>query len=325
VIVKRIIEEMVFVNDDFPVPHEADIRKAIEKSGYVFELQMCPIFEKHGFVANSCSIFQDQDTSKSREIDIYAWNTESLNNRFHPVEENLVIWDELRTDIIVECKHNRAPVVFFTRKPSLGHFGNLLIAGNPEYIKAVEEIHEDAYMDIQDFLHFEEFHHNWRVKYPAYQFGLMKPKFYAKGSPNEKIEWSLSHEDYYDSINKLAKATISKGLDLYERSLYYELNEFLLSLLYPVLLLDDYLLECRINDNSLTIYKTNHIILKWSLQVSEIFYDLNIDIISSSYLSTYLEITNIERKETEKRILKNIDEIRKNISKEAMTKFKKDN
>jgi hypothetical protein len=323
--VRRIITEMVIIDDDFPIPNEAGIRKAIEKSGYIFELQLCPIFEELGFVTDSCSIFQDQDTNKSREIDIYAWNTEHLNYRSHPDDKHLMISDELRSDIIVECKHNRAPVVFFTRRPCLGHFGDILIAGNPEYIKGADGIPEDGYLDIQDFLRFEEFHHNWNTIYPAYQFGLMKPKFYAKGSPNETIEWSLSHEDYYDSINKLAKATIAKGLDLYERSLYYEFNEFLLSLLYPVLVLEDDLIECQVNNNSFIIQKTNHTVLEWSLWISDILFNFNIDIISSSYLSKYLKVINIERKEVAKRISRNINKIRENISKEAMTKFKKNN
>jgi hypothetical protein len=313
---------MILKEDDFPIPSEADLRKAIDKSGYIFELQLCPVFEDFNFIADSCSCFQDQDTGKTREIDIYAYQHDLINERWHPKEDGLIISDIIRTDIIAECKNNRAAVIFFTRRPYLGNFGNVLIAGNPEYIKHVDGIPDDGVLEIQHFLELEEFHHNWNVTYPAYQFGLMKPKYIAKGSPNETIDWSLTHDDYYDSINKVAKAAISKGLQLYKDSLNVEHNEFYLAFIYPVIIFKDDLFECRINNDSYTIKKTNHLTLEWMLMIANNSFNLNIDVICSSYLPKFLKIINIEKNEVAKRISSKLQQIRKNVSREATSKFK---
>jgi hypothetical protein len=312
---------MIFEDDNFPIPSESDIKKAIEKSGYIFELELCPVFEKFDYITDSSSCFQDQDTAKTREIDIHAYQHHWIDERRHPKDHGLIISDLLRIDIIAECKNNRSGVIFFTREPYLGHIGNIILSGNPEYIKDGDEIAEEGLECLEDFLQFEEFHHNWKTTYPAYQFGLMKPKFIAKGSPKEIVNWSLSHEDYYDSINKLGKAAISKGSDIFKDSLGYDFNEFQISLIYPFLIFKDHLYECRTFQKSFIIQKVNHLTLQWNLMVSGEKFQLNIDVLCSAYLPQLLKIIKNEKEEVLKRIQLDLKKIRKNVSKNATSKF----
>lgn len=108
---------------------ENEIRSAIDRSGYVLELRISPLFEDAGFIVDSSAQFEDQDTGKSREIDLHAWAFDFHNERDHP-DQSLTLHDKIFTDIIVECKSNDLPLVFFTRRaqnPEMGGFFSMEI------------------------------------------------------------------------------------------------------------------------------------------------------------------------------------------------------
>lgn len=52
-------------------PSLSDVRSAIDQSGYVLELRLAPKMKRGDWV-HSDKQFRDQDTGKSREMDLYA-------------------------------------------------------------------------------------------------------------------------------------------------------------------------------------------------------------------------------------------------------------
>jgi len=292
-----------------------DIRKAIDKSGYVFELQLCPIFEKFGFITYSCAQFQDQDTGKSRELDIEAVDDVMIND----IDDVTLITDRLSVRVVAECKNNSSPLILFTRQPYLGHYAEPLICGNPEFLKDVEGIPSGGLFYITDYLKFEEFHHNWKFTHPAYQFGLMKPKFISKGTHNEVVDWSITHDDYYESINKLTKACFSKGIDAYKKSQHFIINEIYLELIYPILILSGDIYECRVEQESYSLNKIERTILQWETKSASIKHFFNIDIVTGAYLQNYLELIKKEVAEIKKRIVSDLQFIKNSVLKDGQT------
>jgi hypothetical protein len=59
-------------------PSIQQIKKAVEQSGYLLEQRVCPIIEKYGFLTTPNEPYQDQDTGKSREMDVHAVKLNSL-------------------------------------------------------------------------------------------------------------------------------------------------------------------------------------------------------------------------------------------------------
>jgi len=89
-------------------PTKEQIKKAIEQSGYLLEQRICPIIEKYFFLTTPNEQYQDQDTGKSREIDIHAIVLNSLFRNEYS--------DTFATILLIECKNNSTPVVFFTQQ-----------------------------------------------------------------------------------------------------------------------------------------------------------------------------------------------------------------
>lgn len=88
--------------------NKIQIKEIIKNSGYLLEQRICPKIEKQGFFADPNTEFQDQDTGKSREIDIYALNMSSLYRDSFDDVFNVIL--------LIECKTNSTPVIFFTQK-----------------------------------------------------------------------------------------------------------------------------------------------------------------------------------------------------------------
>jgi hypothetical protein len=165
-------------------PDIKQIYEALERSGYLMEQRVCPVIWRHGFIVTPNHVYEDQDTGKSREVDIHALYVEPIANQKD--------WDNLFTPtLIASCKNNHLPVVAFMHaNPMHGvDIGNPIPkAGYPlevfkepnETAKTDEsgqivemEIKEpltDETTEIEDFLHFGEFHHFYRARSIASQY-----------------------------------------------------------------------------------------------------------------------------------------------------------
>ncbi len=82
------------------------IRESLERSGYLMEQRIAPLFERRGYYVVRNQEYEDPDTGKSREIDIHALRLVSLYRADYD--------DLLNSTIIASCKNNHLPIVLFS-------------------------------------------------------------------------------------------------------------------------------------------------------------------------------------------------------------------
>ncbi len=271
------------VESSVPEPTLEQIKVAIERSGYLLEQRICPIIERDGFIVTPNEQYQDQDTGKSREIDTHAI-------RFNPLFRN-DFTDTYSTILLIECKNNSTPVVFFTQENPIPEsiFGYTVLNGYPD---GIWEDNTNGSISIEDFFNFNKFHHNFKVKWIARQFCILKPKIIGKGSPNEIIEWETSHENLYDSIESLTKATAYYSLELRDSIILVENTKNFISLgmIYPILLFSGLIYECRISGKHYKLIKNNHLTFYNTIQSKTLEGIYHIDIIQESFLPKFLRM-----------------------------------
>jgi len=281
-------------------PSVDEIKAVIESSGYLLEQRVCPVVEKHGFLTTPNDQYTDQDTGKSREIDIHAINLESLgDDEFSNTFETI---------LLIECKNNSTPVILFSQKNPLPDLGRVVLNGHPDGVSVPDDQLSDGVYRItaaseniaaiEDYFGFKEFHHNYRAELIAHQFCQMRPKIIAKGSPNETIEWSLSHENLYESIDSLAKATVyfSKGLREMVECFDEESQKgcIHLGIVYPILLFSGQIYECRVGKNNYDLFEQNHLFLYKNIQSRTVESTIHIDVIHEDHLPILLDVVQNE-------------------------------
>ncbi|MFA5887875.1 MAG: hypothetical protein WC852_04150 [Candidatus Nanoarchaeia archaeon] len=87
-------------------PTKEEMLEAIKQSGYLFEQEIATILEANGFHVETNRAFEDVDTKKSREIDIYA-----IKRILHDEEKKINIF----INLLCECKNNSSPFIFIGR------------------------------------------------------------------------------------------------------------------------------------------------------------------------------------------------------------------
>jgi hypothetical protein len=268
-------------------PTTEQIKKAIEQSGYLLEQRVCPIIERYGFLTTPNEQYQDQDTGKSREIDVYAVKLNSLYRS--------EFTDTLETILLIECKNNSTPVVFFTQRNPIPEsvFGYTVLNGYPDGIYEKES--EEA-TSIEDYFHFEKFHHNYKVKWIAHQFCQLKPKVIGQVISKQKIEWEASHNGLYESIESLTKATAYYSSELKSGIVLEEdTKDFIhLGMIYPILLFAGQIFECRIIGKKYILFERNHLTFYKIIQSKTLEGTYHIDVIQEDYLFKFLSAVNEE-------------------------------
>ena len=272
-------------------PTKEQIKKVIEESGYLLEQKICPIIERSGFFTIPNYQYQDQDTGKLKEIDVYALNSYSLyKNEFR---------DRFEINILIECKNNSTPVIFFTHLSHLkGKFGFIVLNGYPDGIYDEEK---KTFAYIKEYFNFKKFYHNYKIKWYASQFCQMKRK---KGSHKKKIEWIASHERLYESTENLVKATYYCSSEHKNRIILNEDTKDLVNLLivYPVLLFAGKIYECRVDDKKYRLYEKNHLTLYKTTVHRNERRTCHIDVIKEDYLQRFLDIIEEENKKIVKQL-----------------------
>ncbi|MEG8946410.1 hypothetical protein [Rosettibacter firmus] len=303
------MNKAVIPNDfDLPKPTTEQIKKAIEHSGYLLEQRICPIIERHGFLTTPNEQYQDQDTGKSREIDVHAIKLNSLyRNEFTDIFETI---------LLIECKNNQTPVVFFTQENPIPElvFGYIDLDGYPDGIYE-KESESEGVTSIEDYFHFEKFHHYFKVKWIARQFCQMRPRIIAKGNRNQKIEWEVSHEGLYESIEGLIKATDFYSSEL-KRSIVLEedTKDFIhLGIVYPILLFSGQIFECRVKGRNYRIYERKHLTFYKEIQSKTLQGTYHIDVVQENYLSRFLSIVNEENDKIVNRLKRKRDLLKANV------------
>jgi hypothetical protein len=304
-----------------------EIKAAVESSGYLLEQRVCPVVESHRFLTTPNEQYTDQDTGKSREIDIHAINMDSLgDDDFSNIFETI---------LLIECKNNSTPAVFFSHENPLPSVGRVVVNGYPDGISVPEDQLSDGIYRvtatsenvaaIEQYFAFEEFHHNYQAKWIARQFCQMKPKVIAKGSPNESVEWSLSHEGLYESIDSLAKATeyfskrLREGVDCFDE----ETQEgcIHLGIVYPILLFSGQIYECRISKDQYELCEQSHLVFYRTIRSRTIESTFHIDVIREEHLPRLLNVVKSERSKISQILEENLNLLISNVKRDYREKL----
>jgi hypothetical protein len=173
-------------------PTEAEILKALDQSGYVFEQQAADRLEELGFHVDTSWAFRDAEEEKSRELDVRG-----IKRILHDEQSKLSVFVEL----LAECKANESPFVFLQRAKNARELEH---PAPREYLFPVKhfkkQVTSNSYQEVPPFIHL-----NLRDEHYYYRDGLKATQFskiVRKGS-----HWSANHEGIYDSVVlPLAKA-----------------------------------------------------------------------------------------------------------------------
>jgi len=265
---------------------EEKIKKIILESGYLEEQKVAIEFDKNGFYAGANYAFEDQDTGKSREIDLIA--TKYSDFQFGKTGFYFYVY--------AEVKKRKNPLIFFERKPEIhqNYVGMIPVVATHPFFSYI-----DQFLDISKYLNFEALHHQCSLKYISTQF--------CEISYKDKAE----HSNIYESIIlPLLKCIISEINDIQNRtSVFNPLDPvYFLSIFLPVVIVSGPLYGYDVNLDKLE--RKKHIIYRRHYSSKNISKSFLIDIVDKSHLKEYLSekllktYTNIE-----KMMKSNIDDI----------------
>ena len=144
---------------------DKDYRKAITRSGYLFEQRLAAFLKGEGYYVIPNYSFKDPQTGDHREIDVWAYGATAIRRR----REEFIF-----QMLLVEAKNIHSPHVFFTQieAPISELMGEVHISGPPK-----EVIEGKSREESGKFLDFEKLHHYYRRDRVASQFCVV----YRKG------------------------------------------------------------------------------------------------------------------------------------------------
>ncbi|WP_431126174.1 hypothetical protein [Flagellimonas flava] len=269
------------INDD-------EIIAALNRSGYFLESRVLEVLAQNGYKNFPNQTYPDSITEKSREIDIYSEAPRITEN----ISINQHLHFEYQFRLVIECINNIQPVAFFKRPDKDSHS----IFGKFYYCKMERELVEKYKGTPPDFqfntytTKSKHFHYNQIPKNTQYCSFSLK-----KGS---KKEWMASHPDaLHDTFSKLmdfSQYDIRKIGEWMPRSAWRD--EVFTVMLFPLLVLQNDLIEVSENEGKIEIEKKKHIIFDFKKH-SDSKNGLLIDVITEDFLPEYLKRVEVSMTE----------------------------
>jgi hypothetical protein len=212
-------------------------KEALLRSGYVLEHRVENFLRHHDWYVETNSAYKDDETQKSRELDIFARKIHYFNSELY-----------FEARIIAECINNPQPLAFITKEDKYS-------ASYADDIKLQLSIDEslnsraDVQAGLPTFLGLCETHH--------YCKGRVSTQFCSFSKKKDKSgEWLASHEDSHFNCFM----TLIKALEHQLKEPVLPFPGFLSGrIVYPILILQGDLLDIRVIDNNLTAESTSHI------------------------------------------------------------------
>lgn len=169
-------------------PTKEEILQAVQESGYLAEQEIATILEKNQFNVQTNKSFEDLDTKKSREIDVFATKNIYFN------EKNKI---RIFVVLLCECKNNSNPFVFIGRNKNERdefHIPEEFSFPIMEYRKIIEQTNTTKkFKIVPAFRHFKlqkkTLFHKSKLKYIQFS------NIVRKGSG-----WTANHEGIFDPI-----------------------------------------------------------------------------------------------------------------------------
>jgi hypothetical protein len=264
---------------------ENTMKTAIFRSGYLLERRIAADLKRLGFRVINNRGFIDQETNKAREYDVYA-------DKEYKLSDNGSF--SIYPTIIVECKNNPQPIVFFAQEDA--EFKPLIdevtVSGIPAKIWKTGK-----YISVQEYLDVKNCHHYCVPVAPVSTYCCT---FEQK---KDKSAWMANHgEDLFETFRTLTKALEYQIDDDFKNMKQWFLPEepekqFIdLSFNYPLVIYQGDIYFARPNGGDLKLTKCDHIQYNpefYSFYDKEVI-SYHIDVITEKYLPSFIKIVEAE-------------------------------
>ncbi len=290
-----------------------EMRDAIQRSGYLLEQRVLPIFEKSYYAIDLNTIFPDPETGKSRETDIKAF---CLQNIFDTDD----FYNNLWINLLCECENNKQPTIFFIRDYhdyELEFFcEDIALSGIP-----IQFSDNDSFISFSDFLELKKFHH--------YNKGDISTQYCTFQEKKGKKEWMASHSDEqhntFDSLLKALDYEIEEDFKEYYLPDKSEEESIEIKIYYPLLILQQDLYSAFLKGKYFILRKSKHIQFRkqYHSTYSKEIKTYCIDVITEDYLPKYLKIIDKESMKIKNKIKKRREEVFQSI-KQIIKNIKED-
>lgn len=246
-------------NSGLATPEE--MQAAIEASGYLLEGRIARVMKERGFFVEMNPFRPDPaDPSKAMEIDVAGCYFERVN------EENK---DTVSASVLVECKNNSQPFVFFVQRQQITELNDNRIhyGGFPSFSMDQET---KIQAPLHKLLDMKDWHHYCQAEEVATQFCTFErngKKF--KAGPND---------NYSKSFSKLAVLTASDsggGYDLHLKNIQVKAS-------YPVAVFQGPIYQVEDENGKAKVEAVDHLQLHHSATVSGRLIQVQIDVVTEA-------------------------------------------
>lgn len=259
------------------LPSGIQMRKAIEKSGYLFEQKIAGFMQKQGFHVDSCWAFKDPEQEKSREIDVKAIR------QIRRDDPNKI---QVLCEFLMECKNSDSPLVFLQTSKNERE----IKSQRPrEYVfpisKYQKTISENSYSEIDAFMRLglTSSHYYYSTDIKATQF----TKIIRKGS-----DWHANHDGVYDSlILPQVKALEQRRKEV--KHPYTKGQWATIWLFFNVIVLRDHLFVLDVNEADALPAATGRVSFVRHVKTGDLDEHYLIDFVTEDYLTNYIEEVTI--------------------------------
>jgi hypothetical protein len=255
------------------LPSGIQMRKALEKSGYLFEHKIASFMQKQGFHVDSSWAFKDPEQEKSREIDVKAIR------QVRKDESNKV---QVLCEFLIECKNSDSPLVFLQAEKNEREIKH----SHPrEYVFPISKyqkyIDEKSHTEIDAFMRLglSSSHYYYSTALKATQFA----KIIRKGS-----DWYANHDGVYDSlILPQVKALEQRRKEV--KSSYTKGQWATIWLFFSVVVLRDHLFVLDVNEIDAMPVATGRVSFVRHVKTGDLDEHYLIDFVTEEYLSSYIK------------------------------------
>lgn len=244
------------------------VKEDMHKSGFPLEIEVSSVLEKFGWNVQNQSFYLDEEENKPRSIDIFASKVLKVVTSKY--------FDYFNIYLVIECKKNQKPWLFYTTQSSLKKnlaliyvkgFSDPELAKNKDNSKELFKLTIDLFSESHYFL--PNYNRDGIIPYEPFTDGKGRQIFTALNQVTKAIKYKLeSFEHLYTKIP--------------------DINPFIVA--YPLIIFDGRLLECRLEEGDFKIYETNYV----RYMAQEATANYIIEIINKDFLKDYLKMLNHE-------------------------------
>lgn len=267
---------------------ETEAREALHRSGYLLEHRVETLLRRKGWYVEANSAYEDSETQKSRELDIYALTGRRIGEEYPD--------DRLFTSVLVECVNNLQPIAFITKRPVMKYWAIDDVKGtfDPEDVMI-----EGKTVNIGDLLKIGSYHHYCR--------GRVATQFCSFNYKSDKKEWMAWHDDvHFNAFSILTKALEYRFTQFEQHAGTYINWEFI----NPVLVVQGELLDVRAAGRTITLTKAQHIKYRRTVVWKGQERGYIVDVVTERSLPRFIAMLETEIKQTSIGVKRHVSLIR---------------